>query len=61
MVFYVLDLIGVAVFAASGTLAAIHANLDLLGIVVIAALTAIWRNNPRPPSQSAPDLLDRGS
>lgn len=41
MVFYVLDLIGVAVFAASGALAAIHANLDLLGIVVIAALTAI--------------------
>lgn len=41
MVFYVLDLIGVAVFAASGSLAAIHAKLDLLGIVVIAALTAI--------------------
>ncbi len=41
MVFYVLDLIGVAVFAASGALAAIHAKLDLLGIVVIAALTAI--------------------
>lgn len=40
-VFYVLDLVGVAVFAVSGTLAAGRAGLDLLGVVVIATLTAI--------------------
>ncbi|MCJ0765098.1 trimeric intracellular cation channel family protein [Variovorax terrae] len=40
-VFYWLDLLGVAVFAVSGTLAAGYAGLDLLGVVVIAALTAI--------------------
>lgn len=39
--FYVLDLIGVAVFAASGALAAIAAHLDLLGIVVLASITAV--------------------
>ncbi len=38
---YWLDLLGVAVFAVSGVLAAGHAGLDLLGIVVIAAVTAI--------------------
>jgi uncharacterized membrane protein YeiH len=38
---YVLDLIGVAVFAVSGVLAAGRAGLDLLGVVVIAAVTAI--------------------
>lgn len=36
-----LDLFGVAVLAASGTLAALHAQLDLLGIVVLAFITAI--------------------
>ena len=41
MVIYVLDLIGVAVFAVSGALAAGRAGLDLFGVVVIAALTAI--------------------
>ncbi len=41
MLFYVLDLIGVAVFAASGTLAAMASHLDLLGIMVLAAMTAI--------------------
>jgi len=64
MIFYVLDLIGVAVFAASGALAALHAQLDLLGILVIASLTAIgggtmrdvlinrhpifWMDDPKP-------------
>ena len=41
MLFYILDLVGVAVFAVSGTLAAGRTGLDLLGVVVIAALTAI--------------------
>jgi len=37
----VLDLLGVAVFAASGALAAGRRSLDLLGVLVIAAVTAI--------------------
>jgi len=41
LLFYILDLIGVAVFAASGTLAAMASHLDLLGIMVLAAMTAI--------------------
>jgi uncharacterized membrane protein YeiH len=41
MVFYFLDLAGVAVFAASGVLAARDRDLDLLGILVVAAITAI--------------------
>lgn len=38
---YALDLIGVAVFAVSGALAAGRAGLDLLGVIVLASLTAI--------------------
>jgi uncharacterized membrane protein YeiH len=38
---YVLDLFGVAVFAASGALAGMAARLDLLGVVVLASVTAI--------------------
>lgn len=38
---YLLDLVGVAVFAVSGALAAAHAGMDLLGGVALAALTAI--------------------
>ena len=41
MVLYLLDLLGVAVFAVSGALAAGRAGLDLLGVLVIAAFTAI--------------------
>jgi uncharacterized membrane protein YeiH len=41
MVLYLLDLIGVAVFAVSGVLAAAHSGLDLLGGLALAALTAI--------------------
>lgn len=37
----VLDLLGVAVFAVSGVLAAGRKNLDLLGVLVIALVTAI--------------------
>lgn len=38
---YVLDLLGVAVFAISGALAAGRLELDLLGVLVIASVTAI--------------------
>jgi uncharacterized membrane protein YeiH len=38
---YVLDLLGVAVFAISGALAGAHRGLDLFGIAVLAAVTAI--------------------
>lgn len=41
MILYILDLVGVAVFAVSGVLAARDRGLDLLGITVIAAITAI--------------------
>lgn len=41
MILYALDLAGVAVFAVSGALAAGRKELDLLGVVVLAALTAI--------------------
>ena len=39
MLLYLLDLIGVAVFAVSGALAAGRAGLDLLGVIVLASLT----------------------
>jgi len=38
---YVLDLLGVAVFAVSGALAAGRKRLDLLGVLVLALVTAI--------------------
>lgn len=38
---YILDLAGIAVFAASGALAAVMSGLDLLGVLIIAAVTAI--------------------
>lgn len=41
MILRVLDLLGVAVFAASGTLAAGRKSFDLFGVIVIAAVTAI--------------------
>jgi uncharacterized membrane protein YeiH len=41
MLLYVLDLLGVAVFAVSGALAAGRLGLDLLGVVVLASVTAI--------------------
>lgn len=40
-ILYVLDLVGVGVFAVSGALAAGRKSLDLLGVVVIAVVTAI--------------------
>jgi len=41
MILYGLDLVGVAVAAISGALAAGRVQLDLLGVIVIASLTAI--------------------
>ena len=41
MILPILELLGVAVFAASGALVAGRKRLDLLGVVVIAAVTAI--------------------
>jgi len=41
MLLHYLDLVGVAVFAVSGVLAARTRGLDLLGVIVIAAITAI--------------------
>ncbi|HZQ60920.1 MAG TPA: trimeric intracellular cation channel family protein [Casimicrobiaceae bacterium] len=41
MILYVLELLGVAVFAVSGALAAGRKSLDLLGVVVVAVVTAI--------------------
>jgi uncharacterized membrane protein YeiH len=41
MIWYVLDLVGVAVFAVSGALAAGRKSLDLLGVVVVAMVTAV--------------------
>ena len=41
LVLYILDLLGVAVFAISGALAAGRKQLDLLGVVVVAVVTAI--------------------
>jgi len=38
---YLLNLFGVAVFAISGALAAIRKRLDLLGVIVLAVVTAI--------------------
>jgi uncharacterized membrane protein YeiH len=41
MYLYVLDLVGVAVFAISGALAAGRRGLDILGVVVLGAVTAV--------------------
>ncbi len=38
---YVLDLLGVAVFAISGALAGLHRGLDLFGVTVLASVAAI--------------------
>jgi len=43
----ILDLAGVAVFAASGALAAGRKQLDLLGVIVIATVTAIGGGTTR--------------
>ena len=41
MLLYILDLFGVAVFAASGALAGVAAQFDLLGVLVLASITAV--------------------
>ncbi len=64
MLLATLDLLGVAVFAASGTLAGVAARLDLFGVLVLASITAVgggtirdlllgrhpifWIRDPRP-------------
>lgn len=53
MLLYVLDLLGVAVFAASGALAAGRKRLDLLGVIVLALVTAVGGGTVRDV------LLDR--
>jgi len=53
MFLYLIDLIGVAVFAVSGALAAGRKQLDLLGVVVISTVTAIGGGTTRDV------LLDR--
>jgi uncharacterized membrane protein YeiH len=40
-VLVVLDLVGVAVFAVSGALAAVYARLDVFGVLVLACVTAL--------------------
>lgn len=47
MLLYLIDLIGVGVFAVSGALAAGRKRLDLLGVVVIATVTAIGGGTTR--------------
>ncbi|WP_246828915.1 TRIC cation channel family protein [Synechococcus sp. PCC 7502] len=41
MLLYILDLVGAAVFAISGALAAGKTELDLFGVMIIASITAI--------------------
>jgi uncharacterized membrane protein YeiH len=53
LLLYVLDLVGVAVFAISGALAGIHRGLDLFGVAVLAAVAAIGGGTTRDV------LLDR--
>jgi uncharacterized membrane protein YeiH len=43
---YYLDLLGVAVFAVSGVLAAGRKGLDMLGVMVIAVVTRDRRRDP---------------
>ena len=40
-IFYILDLFGVAVFAVSGALSAGRKDMDFLGVIIIAAVTAV--------------------
>jgi uncharacterized membrane protein YeiH len=47
MLLYLIDLFGVTVFAVSGALAAGRKRLDLLGVVVVATVTAIGGGTTR--------------
>lgn len=47
MLLHLIDLMGVAVFAVSGALAAGRKQLDLLGVIVIATVTAIGGGTTR--------------
>ena len=54
MLLYVLDLLGIAVFAVSGALAAGRKRLDLLGVVVLALVTAVGGGTIRDVSPAPP-------
>ncbi|HEX7308019.1 TRIC cation channel family protein, partial [Lentzea sp.] len=41
MLLIVLELIGIAVFAASGAVAAVRARLDVFGVIILALTTAL--------------------
>ncbi|MFI9010532.1 trimeric intracellular cation channel family protein [Actinosynnema sp. NPDC053489] len=41
MLLAVLELVGIAAFAASGAVAAVHARLDVFGVIVLALTTAL--------------------
>ena len=47
MILYLLDLLGVAVFAVSGAIAAGRKRFDLLGVAVIATVTAVGGGTTR--------------
>ena len=46
-ILYYLDMLGVAVFAISGVLAAGRKNLDLVGVLVLAVLTSLGGGTTR--------------
>ncbi|RUO28167.1 hypothetical protein CWE12_12765 [Aliidiomarina sedimenti] len=52
--FYITDLLGVAVFAVSGTLLAFRKHMDGFGVVVLASLTAIGGGTTRDLILDAP-------
>src|SRR6187401_1991020 len=47
MILYLLDLLGVAVFAVSGAIAAGRKHFDLLGVAVLATVTAVGGGTTR--------------
>src|SRR5437867_2305046 len=67
MLFYLLDLFGVAVLAISGALVAMRRSMDVLGVIVIATVTARGgralrrRAPPHPAPRHLCDVLDRRS
>ncbi|MEH6590287.1 MAG: trimeric intracellular cation channel family protein [Halioglobus sp.] len=56
-VIYVLDLIGVAVFAISGALAAAQKRLDILGFILFGSITGIGGGTVRDLLLNSPDVF----
>jgi uncharacterized membrane protein YeiH len=54
MLLHALDLIGVAVFAISGALAAGRKRLDLLGVIVLGLVTAVGGGSTGIPFSGLP-------